>query len=161
MIRYRTESFSGMGYRQAAAVMAFETFCLGNTDILDYLADGPLSETPIAEKLRSLSAEITEDGSNHDDPSSDDIGFMESVLTTLADATGITVRYALWLTDRQTLERLYGKDMQDPCDYDAYETGPVILSDLGYDGALYGYAEIPQPLKDEKTPIIFSGEDWG
>ena len=42
LVRYRTEAFSGTGERDAAEVMAFETFTLGNVDILQTLAEGPL-----------------------------------------------------------------------------------------------------------------------
>ena len=35
-IGYRTETFFGEGYRNAASVMAHKTFVLDNTDILSY-----------------------------------------------------------------------------------------------------------------------------
>ena len=37
MTGYRCEEFFGEGRRDAASVMAHETFVLENTDILDYL----------------------------------------------------------------------------------------------------------------------------
>lgn len=161
MVQYRTESFSGMNYRNAAAVMAFETFCLGNTDILDYLAGGLLANSPVSEQLRSLSTMIEDCGPESDEPTADDIAFMEDVLKAVADTTGIEVNYALWLADKDTLEQLYGKYMQSPLDYDAYEVGPIILSDLGHDGTLYGYPENPTPAEFTKQPINYTGEDWG
>ena len=41
-IGYRTEAFFGERYRNAASVMAHETFVLDNTDILSYLIDSDL-----------------------------------------------------------------------------------------------------------------------
>lgn len=41
-IGYRTEAFFEEGYRNAASVMAHETFVLDNTDILSYLIDSDL-----------------------------------------------------------------------------------------------------------------------
>lgn len=41
-IGYRTETFFGEGYRNAASVMAHKTFVLDNTDILSYLIDSDL-----------------------------------------------------------------------------------------------------------------------
>ena len=76
---------------------------------------------------------------------------MECVLESLADITGIIVRYALRLADKQTLEGLYGKDMQAPCDHDAYGVGPVILSDLGYDGT---YSMLPESLSLKILKIL-------
>ena len=160
MVRYRTESFSGMNYRNAAAVMAFETFCLGNTDIPDYLAEGLLADSPVSEQLRSLSARIEECGPETDEPTADNIAFMENVLKAVAVATGIEVSYALWLADKESLEQLYGKYMQSPLDYDAYEVGPVILSDRGHDGTLYGYPENPMPMEPPKQPINYTGDAW-
>lgn len=46
MLRYRTETFSGIGPRDAAEVMAFETFELGNTDIPEYLCSQRLGQLP-------------------------------------------------------------------------------------------------------------------
>lgn len=47
------------------------------------------------------------------------------------------------MTDR----KWYGRDMGDDEDFDSYQVGPVVLSDLGFDGALYGYTEIPVSLE--------------
>ena len=50
MIGYRCEEFFGEGRRDAASVMAYKTFVLENTDILDYLIKSDL----IGETMKEL-----------------------------------------------------------------------------------------------------------
>lgn len=50
MTGYRCEEFFGEGRRDAASVMAYETFVLENTDILDYLIKSDL----IGETMKEL-----------------------------------------------------------------------------------------------------------
>lgn len=59
------------------------------------------------------------------------------------------VKYALWLADEETVmdkECGYERYIDDECGVEAYETGPIVLSELGYDGTLYGYAEMPEAI---------------
>lgn len=152
MIRYRTESFGGSiyghGERDAAAVMAFETKELGNTDILEYLRTSVLKDSSLAAKMKDFERELEE---NYciDDMSLDDMeGFFKEVLAEIKNESGHNIRYALWLADPPVVlspDCGYGRDLTDDFPVDAYETGPVILSDLGYDGTLYGYEEYPEP----------------
>lgn len=152
-IRYRTESFSGGNYRDAAEVMAFETLELGNADILDYLLSTCLKDRPIAHELKALSDELGgEEGEEFiDDMSFEDMrNFYRRVLDDIRLVTGISVNYVLWLTDKESVQSVYGQYMADANDYDSYLIGPVILSDLGSEGALYGYTELPQPVHEQE-----------
>lgn len=152
MIRYRTESFGGSVYgygeRDAAAVMAFETKELGNTDILEYLCAHALADCPLVSKMQGFVRELEE---NYciDDMSLDDMeGFFKEALEEIDRLYGVNIRYALWLADPPVVlspDCGYGRDLTDDFPIDAYETGPIILSDLGYDGTLYGYEEYPTP----------------
>ena len=54
IMKYRTEILFGDNYRDAAKVMAHETFELENTDILSTLRTTILKESPISDKLRIL-----------------------------------------------------------------------------------------------------------
>ena len=74
-MKYRTEILFGDNYRDAAKVMAHETFELENTDILSTLRTTILKESPISDKLRILEEEV-ESG----DISSDDNGELYKVL---------------------------------------------------------------------------------
>lgn len=153
-VRYRTESFSGMWERDAAEVMAFETFELGNVDILECLRDTLLRGRPICETIQSFIDELIDNGFVDDMGSDDKVDFFRDVLKEVFDVTGIQVNYALWLAEKDTVLNFYGRHMLDENDYDAYVTGPVLLSDLGYDGALYGYPEMPEPLTERDALMI-------
>lgn len=159
-VRYRTETFSGLQERDAAEVMAFETFELGNTDILEHVSQNLLKDPKLIEMCASFVREL-EDNGFVGDMGPDKVNFFREVLADIAKETGISVKYALWLADLPTVFDFYGKDMFDENDYDSYEVGPVVLTDLGYDGTLYGYTKMPvcleeriERLQNQLTDII-------
>lgn len=163
---YRTESFSGSGEREAVGVMAFEMFELMNTDILDTLSAGVLKDHPIKSEIRDM-IELIEGWQTGEPsealPEADSekaLEFCQRLLDAVAEVTGITVRYALWLTTKEQIASYYGKDMDDATDYSAYEIGPVILSDLQNGDILYGYPACPQPLDIRLEPIRVTNDDW-
>lgn len=145
-VRYRTESFSGLQERDAAEVMAYETFEMGNADILECMRDSYLSGRPICEKIDGFIRELEDNGFVDDMFWEQKVDFFREVLKEISEVTGIEVNTALWLADKDTVLNFYGRNMVDENDIDAYETGPVILSDLGLDGTLYGYTNLPEPL---------------
>jgi len=163
MILYRTESFSGSGEREAEVVMSFEVFELMNTDILDTLSEGILKDHPIAAKLRELSTNLGDEDFDGEIPECNDeeaLGLCREILEAVEEVSGVKVKYALWLTTKDSISSYYGKDMDGGCDYSAYETGPVVLSDCGEDGALYGYTEMPEPLDIPLEPIVVTNDGW-
>lgn len=119
MLRYRTETFSGIGPRDAADVMAFETFELGNTDIPEYLCSHQLKGSSLAPALESITKELDDNGFVDDMSWDEKVDFFREVLGDLSKVAGVNITHA------------------------AYEPGPVILTDLGHDGALYGYDHDP------------------
>ena len=120
-VKFRTESYSGTGQRDAAAIMAYETYCLGNTDIPDYLSRGILKGTPAAAALTALICTLETDGEGMDDePTDAQIALFREVLAEVERATGYRIRFALWLADKKAMEEIYGKDMEDAYAYDAY-----------------------------------------
>ncbi len=160
-VRYRTEAFSGSGVRDAVEVMRFEIFELNNSDILDTLCSGILANHPVSSVLDSFISELAKNG--YIDGLSEAVQrrFCRELLWAVKDVTGKDVRYALWLTDKETIASFYGRDMASGDDYDAYETGPVMLSGPNGDGDLYGYEVMPEPLEIKKEPIVVSNSDWG
>ena len=150
LIRYRTEAFSGSGERDAASVMAFETFELGNTDILETVCSGPLRNAgALCNRCRGMIRELEENEFIDDMSFTDMVSFYKEVLSEIEKVTGVAVKYALWLADKETVtdRRWYGRYMSDNDDYESYVVGPVVLSELGFDGTLYGYAELPVSLE--------------
>lgn len=156
MLRYRTETFSGIGPRDAAEVMAFETFELGNTDIPVYLCSHQLKGSSIAPSLQSITRELDDNGFVDDMSWEEKVDFFREVLEDLSKVTGVNITHALWLADPDTVLNFYGKDLIPDSYVDAYEPGPVILTDLGHDGTLYGYDHEPYPEKE----IPFEEFSW-
>ncbi len=163
MIMFRTEAFSGSGVRKADEVMAFEIFELGNTDILETLADGILKNRPITLAVMSTIKAI--ETGDKDLPAADDdvaLKFCSELLREVFEETGVKVNYALWLTSKESISEFFGRDMADGLDYDAYETGPVVLSeDDGDGGVLFGYTDMPKPLLANKEEITITNARWG
>lgn len=150
LIRYRTEAFGGSGERDAATVMAFETFELGNTDILETLSNGVLKDSKaLRDRCLSFINELDDNGFVDDFSFDDGVSFYKEVLVEVEKQTGYKIKYALWLADKEvvTNRKWYGRDMVDDTDFESYVVGPVVLSDLGHDGTLYGYIHEPVSLE--------------
>lgn len=140
-VLYRTESFSGSGVRDAVSVLTFEVCDLTNTDILAYcLEHYSLKRMHFNETLQVLKDSL-EDGDAVDEQ--DIRNLMEDLLKHIESETGYSIRYALWLADKKTVLSDYEGNEDN---IDAYECGPVILSDLGEDGILFGYESNPKKI---------------
>ena len=140
---YRTE-MSMSSERKAVPLMLFEISELHNADILDYVRNHY--------KLPGiLKRNIDEYIQNIDDieEGDDNVEYMlREILSCIEDETGKTIKYALWLATKEAVEELYDGDEQFIFEYDV--TDALILSDLGYDGVLYGFETMPEPLNSEE-----------
>lgn len=157
-MKYRSEIFYGSGCRDAAEIMAYETFKLGNTDILETLSTTILKNTEIGDVLEIIQKEmyynfiheLDEDGyylnliiEAYTDKEIG-INFFKEVLEEVNKITGKDIKYCLWLCD--TKEDVYDYDLDGRLtdkDIDIYEESDIILSDLGPEGKLYGYENMP------------------
>lgn len=72
--------------------------------------------------------------------------FVKTMLSIVEISTGVKVKYVLWLASKNAVLNLYSHGNTN---INEYEVGDVILSDLGYDGTLYGYANIPTKINKE------------
>lgn len=163
IMKYRTEILFGDNYRDAAKVMAHETFELENTDILSTLRTTILKESPISDKLRILeeeveSGDISSDDNGelyniyqtHDsygDDTCESIQFFNNILDEIKNVTGKDIKYVLWLCDDK--ESVYNYDTHNELtddDIDIYNESDIILSDIGIGGKLYGYETLPSPI---------------
>lgn len=151
MIRYRTENFAGSGERDAVNVMWYETFGLGNTDIFDTLSKSILMDHPLCEDFDTFTRELDAQGFVDDYTEDDGKAIMQRVLETVNHATGLHVRYALWLADKEVVQGFY---QGTEADIESYTVGPLILSELGHDGTLYGYEQMPCPQKFPDESIL-------
>lgn len=151
MFGYRTESFSGLGERNAAEVMAYETFEMNNADILETLRDTLLKDRPLSGKINAFLEELNREGFVDDISFDDGIVFFQEVLNDIQETTGKEIRYALWLTDLEQVLDYYGKYVYSQDDIDCYEMSDIVLSELS-DGNLYGYTSYPFPLDLDNHP---------
>lgn len=126
--------------RKALPVMLFEITELHNADILEYVSENYL----LPDELKTDVQEIID---NIDDVDEDGCeGVLEQVLNCIEDSTGKKIHYALWLADKDAVEDMYEGDERDIYAYNVDDA--VVLSDLGYDGTLYGFEEMPEPVED-------------
>ena len=153
---YRTEKCYGSGIRDVYKVIAYEVLTLCNSDILDTIAQIPYISAQTRETLQSLSDELDREGYIEDIPEETFYPVIKAVLDEIKSNTGYSIKYALWLAEYDAVKTLYNDGEDDGII--AYEPGPIILSDLGYDGKLFGYEKIPEGGKnngkkfEEMTP---------
>ncbi len=142
-VGYRSESVYGEGFTDAVSVITHEVDDLDNVDILSTLADTVLTGTKLGDTLTKTV----------DDPEMLDelLGenpekfVRDQLLPAVRQATGVDIKYVLWLC--ATAADVVDIYNAAPEDVIAYPVGDVVLSDLGQDGLLYGYAEKPEPVE--------------
>ena len=168
-IGYRTETFFGEGYRNAASVMAHETFVLDNTDILSYLIDSDLIDQGTKDYLQ-VYVTLMEEGRliytgyatdyeemlyRYRKNEEDRIEFFQEVLDDIKSRKGIDVNYVLWLCDSpEDAFNSYNIEQYNieqnismaDVEFDGYLKSNVILSDIETEGKLYGYEKEPKPV---------------
>ena len=162
MTGYRCEEFFGEGYRDAASVMAYEVFVLNNTDVLDYLIKSKLISEWMKELLL-VYATLMKDGVlirtgfdtdyeemlyRYRNNEKDRVEFFEEVPDDIRKATGVNVRFCLWLCDSPQ-ECLDSHNIDQArrlkeFEFDMYDTSDIVLADLGKKGKLYGYEKLPE-----------------
>ena len=143
MVRYRTEAFSGSGVRDGVEVVWYEIFKLGNIDILDCLSRTILNRHSICEVMMQCQQNLENNGYVEDMGEEDAKAFVRRIIEAVNEETGKNVNYALWLADKETVKNIYHGEDED---IDSYQTGSVVLSDIGYDGTLYGYEKAPEAI---------------
>ena len=159
MIGYRTEELFGEGYRDAASVMAHETFYLSNTDILDTLSQTLFQNTEYSKELKHMSdvinCEIDDEKIEQflDDAFDDEelgINYFNNVLKEIKKITRKDIKYVLWLCDSiEDIKQEY--EINEPfISFNIYEKSDIVLSDLGVAGKLYGYENKPISIKEEE-----------
>ena len=141
-IGYRTETYRGSGYRFINDVLHFEIFELGNTDILYTIIENNLVSDNDKSFIDELLCDIRND-CMYDESLEEEIIYQ--IVRKIKTYTGINIKYCLWLADKDIVSNPdnYGEFVKSPYDIDAYEIGKIVLSDLGEDGKLYAYEEMP------------------
>ena len=155
-VLFRNENYSGSGIRDAKEVLSYEMFDLDNSDIPITLAKTIFNNYPIAKNYCEKVAKIIESGieNNPDDrlviDKSTSLVWAGNIIDFIRIVTGKSIKYVLWLADMDiVMNGIYGISgghLQEYDTIDAYQVGPILLSDLGGAGKLYGYEELPKPF---------------
>ena len=143
-MKFRTEKFSGSKVRKAIDVMKYEIFDLGNTDILKTLKTTILKNSIFIKEIEKIEFELEENGYVDDLFENEKIDFCQKILDEIHFITNKKIEYALWLADLEIVKKYYKGSNSN---IDMYKTTNIILSNLGLDGILYGYEEMP--IKEE------------
>lgn len=144
-ILYRNETAFGSGVVKAKDIIMFEIIELCNTDILDYCMEqyeDVLSED-LYERLNTLSYDMS-DGAEIDEDAIEEL--VDDLLEELSEHFEVEIKYAMWLASKEAVIELYSDGNEDAV-LTAYETSEIILSDLGYDGKLFGYSKRPKAVR--------------
>jgi len=153
-ILYRSEEVYGSGVRDIVEVMKYETFELGNLDILDYLyihyrkAFGDV----IACRIKGIYNDLNYYGYDSNDikgyyTDEKQTEIFTLVIDKLNKYYGVNLKYCLWLADETEVVERY---KAAPESVDAYRISNYILSDLSKEGKLFAYEELPEPIKERK-----------
>lgn len=151
LLQYRAEKYSHLGPRDAAEVMAYETFELGNRNIAEYLCNNQLKGSAVAPALQSIIRDLDEKGFVNNMSWEEEVSLFREALEEVRKNTGVNISHALWLAPSNCVLSFYCKDLTQDSYIAGYEPGSVILADLGYGGKLYGYDHMPYP--EEEIPF--------
>lgn len=137
-VMYRSEDSYGSGVRDILDIMTFEIYELKNIDILEYTLDHYLQNSNIKETVENMIADI--EIFNEEEI----YKVCKLIINEINKQTDHNLKYALWLAEYDAVSNIYSFDESS---IEAYNTSDIILSDLGYDGILFGYDEEPEPIE--------------
>lgn len=126
-IEYRTENAYGSGVRDLADILAYEICELGN--------DGTVNDI--------VNAGYADAANLGFDPDNPDESIGDTLAREIRRTTGRDLKYGLWLAEKEDVKELYDGSDED---IDGYEISDICLVDLGPDGRLYAYEELPRPV---------------
>lgn len=137
-VMYRSEDSYGSGVRDILDIMVFEIYELKNIDILEYTLDHYLQNSNIKETVENMIADI--EIFNEEEI----YKVCKLIVNEINKQTDHNLKYALWLAEYDAVSNIYSFDESS---IEAYNISDIILSDLGYDGVLFGYDEEPEPIE--------------
>lgn len=143
-VEYRSEQAFGSGERNIADVLWYEIHELGNYDMLDDIRQR-LSDPVLVEELIDYQVEIMEVNGFVDDMSEDELKeFYQRCLDDINRVCQKSYKYCLWLASKDTVVNYYLQNDTGDAEISAYYPSDFVLTDLGYDGRLYFYEEMPE-----------------
>ena len=137
MTLYRNDSAFGEGIREALPVIRFEMCQLGNADIPKYI----LENYPLKDEDKTFIRDYLAKQENSFDEERA-LAAADRILFSLEKTIGKKINFVLWLASKEAVKELYDGTESNMDSYDT--SGGTVLSDLGYDGTLFGFEKKPQ-----------------
>ena len=135
---YRTENYSGAGVRDLSEIISYEMTELRNRDIPEYILENYDLPKELKKELKRMLALDEEYPFTFDRDEFETT--MNKVVEEIGRQKGLHLRYGLWLAEVETVLLRYNGTVADTF---AHGTSPVVLSNLGPDGVLFAYEELP------------------
>ena len=141
-VGFRVNNLFGDGIKEPLEVIVYEIYDLGNTDVLNTLANTLFKDTEFGCRLQSF-CQVVEIGCEE---KTIEI-FVHKLIREVETKLGKELKSVLWLCDTvQDLVDSY--EVQEDSVFSEYEDGFVVLSDLGKQGKLFGYEGEPKWLRE-------------
>ena len=157
MYEFRNDYAFGDGVRDAVSVIAYEVFELGNMDSIEYILNNYKISKDIALKWQNILDEMEHNDEENGCPyATNDNGYklypeseevfqlVRQLLDEVSKCKKTDIQEVLWLASEKSVRKRYSGDDDNIEAYDV--SSGVVLSDLGFDGKLYGFHEIPVPV---------------
>ena len=162
-MKYRTKLAYTKGYKDAAIVMAYETFDMANTSILHTLRKTILKDNKFTELLKTMDDLIHQNNGYHalvymnsNYKPITGVEFFKEILEEINHITGKNIKYVLWLCDtKEDIRNMYGESFTDD-KIDTYQESDIIFADLSSVGKLYGYEICPKPITETPEPVSYA-----
>ena len=138
-IMYRNAEYGGSDVFDAESVILFEIGELKNTYILEYCTNHYDLSDILLDRMKA----VIENVESYEEDTPELVTVVKDLLKEVSRQCKTKVRYCLWLASLENVRELY--DGNDD-NISAYKTSDVILSDLGDDGMLFGYSEMPKQI---------------
>lgn len=153
-VLYRNNNAFGDNIRKPLDVIVHEIYELGNTDILEYCTEHYALSTDLRNDIDEIIYIIDDVYEGYV------ITVIKKLLSELNELYGRPIKEVIWLASLEAVNDLYdGTD--DNADIEAYSVeDAIILSNLGYDGLLFGFFEKPKMLNEKLTRMIFKNRGF-
>ena len=149
-IMYRNDDCYNSRERNIVEVIYFEIFELNNTDILEYVSKHYLDQPLRSECENIINADNYSNLSYFNDDEEAGRNFVKAIVASISAKTRRNLSHALWLAKKDAVINLYhnGPEAQG-ITIASYHTSSIVLSNLGYDGILFAYDDIPKMINEE------------
>lgn len=153
-VLYRNNNTFGDNVRKSLDVIVYEIFELGNADILEYCTE----HYALSSELRNKIDDIIDNIGDVDEDTV--ITIVKSLLNELKMIFNRPIKEVIWLASLEAVNDLYaGTD--DNADIEAYSVeDAIVLSNLGYDGLLFGFFERPNMLNEKLCRMMYKNRGF-